>query len=1034
MLTDIIYINLLMTLERGCDNRMRNTSDPIKENSNVMNAQGGEKKVMKKILSVALSTAMAFSMFASVAFGDTAVSPQQQFDALKAKGVFTGYPDGTAGLDKEMTRAEFAKVITKLLGLKEITGVYSYNDKNYNAKNWAAPYIEAVTAAGIMEGKNVEKKIFDFNGKVTIEEMAKVLTIALDLEVPTETNNTATAWAKGYVQAAINAGLLDTSLNFQSNASRQLLVGAAYAIDQAQSIKVESYKVSEAGKVVEFKISDGETVKVTLDKALEANKETEVKFTYKDKTFTEKVTYVVTAAQKVVSATANNLKQVVVTFDGDVDADSAELESNYTIDGFKFKSATLSSDKKTVTLLLPAEQTLTSQKAYKLNVSNVKNSDKSKVFKETVQVTPVDTTLPEVSEVKGLGTKAFKVVFSEPVKASSVNTTSNFRIDGKAISGYVNFTYPSVAVITTDLSVGKHTLTVNGVEDYAGYKLLQKEVEFEVVEDTTAPEVVSAKATNLNKVEIEFNESVKSVSKAYHTSSGKTGTVTVEDNKVTVNFENDNKLSLGENTITLEGVTDYSNNSATRTTKVTPVIDTTRPEVASVTAEVYNNNHVITVEFSKAVESTDVLKTANANFTLKNEKGELVTTRGFTAAGHPVNTPKFVDGTGNKRVQITTIGELAQGKYTLEISGIRDIAAIPNTMLPYSTTVDVSDIAKPKVNDAWYVQESTGNGSLKDLDIYVTFSKEMAVSGNGSAIDPNKYSYQISGGTLLPLPNNTEVTQVNAQQVRISLPAKENGYLAAGQTLNLRIANVADTKDNYIAGNVIDSLPVVAKAERTIGVESAKAVADNKIDVQFNGYLSSVSASDFAITTTSATYGLKLSSVETKDGNTLAHFEISSNDKLAAVPTNANFTSVAAANIQSVSPNGIKVAGSLSKGLTDGIAPKLAENNNFSVVEGAVVNGKKQYVATLTFNEDLNVANNTTGFLARIGGSEATVTKVEAGNTNQVVVTFEAASTTQLAGSYVELYLNSTNATNKFVTDKSGNAADPSNVSVQKQY
>lgn len=1014
---------------------MRNTSDPIKENSNVMNAQGGDKKVMKKILSVALSTAMAFSMFASVAFGDTAVTPQQQFDALKAKGIFNGYPDGTAGLDKEMTRAEFAKVITKLLGLKEITGTLSYTDKNYTAKNWAVPYIEAVTAAGIMEGKNVEKKIFDFNGKVTVAEMATILTRALDLEIPTETNNNAAAWAKGYVQAAINAGLIDANANFSGNASRELLVGAAYSIDEAQSIKVESYTVSEAGKVVEFKISDGETVKVTLDKALEANKETEVKFTYKDKTFTEKVTYVVTAAQKVVSATANNLKQVVVTFDGDVDADSAELESNYTVDGFKFKSATLSSDKKTVTLLLPAEQTFTSQKAYKLNVSNVKNSDKSKVFKETVTVTPVDTTLPEVSEVKGLGTKAFKVVFSEPVKASSVNTTSNFRIDGKAISGYVNFTYPSVAVITTDLSVGKHTLTVNGVEDYAGYKLLQKEVEFEVVEDTTAPEVVSAKATNLNKVEIEFNESVKSVSKAYHTSSGKTGTVTVEDNKVTVDFENDNKLSLGENTITLEGVTDYSNNSATRTSKVTPVIDTTRPEVASVTAEVYNNNHVFTIEFSKAVESTDVAKTANANFTLKNEKGELVTTRGFTAAGHPVNAPKFVDGTGNRRVQITTIGELPQGKYTLEIAGIRDIAAIANTMLPYTTTVDVSDVAKPKVNDAWFVQENTGNGSLKDLDIYVTFSKEMAVSGNGSAIDPNKYNYQINGGSLLPLPNNTEVTQVNAQQVRISLPAKENGYLAATDTLNLRIANVADTKDNYIAGNVV-STPVVAKDSRKIGVESAKAVSDKKIEVQFNGYLSSVSASDFAISATSATYGLKLNSVETKDGNTLAHFEITTGQSLDATASTANFVTIRSVeNIQSVSPNGIKV-GTVNEGLKDGIAPKLAANTTLNVVEGTVqANGKKQYTATLTFNEALNVANNTTGFLARLGGSEATVTAVAAGtNSNEVVVTFEAAGDTQLAGSYVELYLNSTNATNKFVTDKSGNAADASNVSVQRQY
>lgn len=56
---------------------------------------------MKKILSVALSTAMAFSMFASVAFGETAkVTPQQAFDALAAKGILNGYPDGQAHLEK----------------------------------------------------------------------------------------------------------------------------------------------------------------------------------------------------------------------------------------------------------------------------------------------------------------------------------------------------------------------------------------------------------------------------------------------------------------------------------------------------------------------------------------------------------------------------------------------------------------------------------------------------------------------------------------------------------------------------------------------------------------------------------------------------------------------------------------------------------------------------------------------------------------------------------------------------------------------
>ena len=147
-----------------------------------MNVQGGEKKVMKKILSVALSTAMAFSMFASVAFGDAAATtPQQKFDALAAKGILNGYPDGQAHLERDLTRAEFAKIVTKLFDLTEVNNKLSYKDKGYNATNWAVPYIEAVTAANLMQGKDTVKGIFDYNGKVTVEEVAAVLVRALKL-------------------------------------------------------------------------------------------------------------------------------------------------------------------------------------------------------------------------------------------------------------------------------------------------------------------------------------------------------------------------------------------------------------------------------------------------------------------------------------------------------------------------------------------------------------------------------------------------------------------------------------------------------------------------------------------------------------------------------------------------------------------------------------------------------------------------------------------------------------------------------------
>lgn len=216
---------------------MSNTSYHAKDNNNVL-IQGGEKKVMKKILSVALSTAMAFSMFASVAFGDTALTTQQKYDALKTQGIFTGYPDGQAHLERDMTRAEFAKVVAGVAGLEPITGKLSFKDKVYTSKYWAAPSIEAVYAAGLMQGKNTTKKLFFPKDKVTVEEMATVLVRAMKLEIPTETNNTASNWAKGYVQAAINAGVIPNGGNMKANATRAQLVEATYELQQYMATPV----------------------------------------------------------------------------------------------------------------------------------------------------------------------------------------------------------------------------------------------------------------------------------------------------------------------------------------------------------------------------------------------------------------------------------------------------------------------------------------------------------------------------------------------------------------------------------------------------------------------------------------------------------------------------------------------------------------------------------------------------------------------------------------------------------------------------
>ncbi|WJM07878.1 S-layer homology domain-containing protein [Paenibacillus sp. PK1-4R] len=885
---------------------MRNTSDPItKENSNVMNAQGGEKKVMKKILSVALSTAMAFSMFASVAFGDTAVSPQQQFDALKAKGIFNGYPDGTAGLDKDMTRAEFAKVITKLLGLKEITGTLSYTDKNYTAKNWAVPYIEAVTAAGIMEGKNVEKKIFDFNGKVTVSEMATILTRALDLEIPAETNNTAPAWAKGYVQAAINAGLVDANTNFTANASRELLVGAAYAIDEAQSLKVSSYTVTEGGKVVEFKISDGETVKVTLDKALEANKETEVKFTYKEKSFTEKVTYVVEAATKVQSASSVNLKEVDVAFDGKVDKATATDKNNYNVDNNTkgIKSITLLEDGKTARLLLNESSKFVQGTTYKVVVKNVKSSTGTVLPQGEVSFTSADNTLPTVTEVKALGTKVIKVTFSEPVVAP---TSTNFQLDDKAFVGNVTPGANQREVILRDytgsISVGAHKLTTSLVEDFAGLKSLSATTDFTVAADTEGPKVTEISAT-LEKVTVTFDEEIDPASvtnDSFYWKSGdskKTGTVTqVASNVYEVQFSQANRLPGYESTLFVE-VKDYSGNAnAVKEHKINASVDLVRPQVVETTYGVDKTNQ-LTVRFDKAVyAAADVKK-----FTVKKDNDTF-----------PVKSVTPADAS-NKIFYVEFYTPLEQGTYSLKIADIKDTTALSNTLVEYNGTFVATDVNAPSVFKSDY-----NNANHK---VTLNFGREMDLA---SLSTKSNYYIEFKKGTAaaqtIALPVEVTVSPVNnGRSVVLTFPENIDGTAVTfGTTGSVRSITAAGVKSQ--TGQFVSLTPTVLSnvEDNRLAWDTVVQKDAKTFELTFSHVVSGASVGDFTIN------GTYPSSVTVKDNKvTLKTSDEYTGNSVIRLLTNNG--------VQTYAGNKVNNTADVVKETTNAIAPKVTGSTSVAL-------------------------------------------------------------------------------------------------------
>ncbi|OAB37661.1 hypothetical protein PMSD_08880 [Paenibacillus macquariensis subsp. defensor] len=774
---------------------MSNTSYPFQENkNNVMHAQGGEKKVMKKILSVALSTAMAFSMFASVAFGDTAkLSTQEKFDALKVKGIFAGDTDGLAHLERDMTRAEFAKVITKVMGLKEVTGTYSYNDAGYNnPKNWAAPFIEAVSAAGVMQGKDLTKKLFDQKANVTVQELAEVLVKAMKLEIPTKIDNSASEWAKGSVQAAINAGLLSKDLNFQANANRSLLVEAAF------------------------------TAEATLNP----------------------VVPVVTTATKVEKVTATNLKEIDVAFDGTVDKSTAEDKERYSVDSsVTIDSASLQADGKSVRLTTTGN--LQNQKQYKISVRNVKAGDKT-VSVTNYEFTPLDNALPEVVTVKSLGTKAVKVTFSEPVKSAS---SANFKLDGKSFFGNVSQGKRDVILkpyTSTDLSVGAHKVEVSGVEDYNGFKALSKSFDFEVVSDTVAPTIANVTAT-LEKATVTFSEEVdpETVLKGnVYWKSGsdkKTADSVKEISPEVYEFTFKSSPFPGyETPFFVEGVKDYSGNQITATeTKLRAEVDQTRPEVTEVTLK-SNNNKIINVKFSKEVKVEDV-----KYFTLTKSNGDVVALRNV----------KGVNGsTEDKAFELETYDALSDNSYTLKIVGVRDTTKLNNTMLDYSQTVGGKDTDAPKVTSN---SGNTSTRTLyinfnKKLDPTTVGDK------SNYLVTINGKPQQLPSGTEVSPTNEGKAVRIVFPQYIDNDRVGINEPGSTANITHFNVLALKDLSGNVITNIGKDTFVINTEAAKVAEYEAgkdyqAKLTGQGVIKVRFDQPISTVRASDFTTTKGSVT-------------------------------------------------------------------------------------------------------------------------------------------------------------------------------------
>lgn len=178
----------------------------------------------KKILAVALAAAMILGL-ASVAFAasfsDTVGHEREAaIGQLAGIGLLKGYTDGTFRPEGTITRAEFATVIVRALGLEAAADMLEGVPTGYSdvpVDHWATGYINVATSQGIIKG--YPDGTFQPEANVTYAEAITMIIRALGYENEPAVKNG--MWPQAYLtKAAILGVTADVVFNASAPATR----------------------------------------------------------------------------------------------------------------------------------------------------------------------------------------------------------------------------------------------------------------------------------------------------------------------------------------------------------------------------------------------------------------------------------------------------------------------------------------------------------------------------------------------------------------------------------------------------------------------------------------------------------------------------------------------------------------------------------------------------------------------------------------------------------------------------------------------
>ncbi|MFC5471430.1 Ig-like domain-containing protein [Cohnella suwonensis] len=470
------------------------------------------------------------------------LNTEQKYDFLRQKNIFTGFADGSAHLYDSMTREQLAVVLWRLLDLPTSTTALGYRD--VLKTRWSYPQIGAVTRANLMSG--TQANVFAPEMNVTVEQLAAVFIRSYGLKGngSTPVIGKVSQWARGAVSLALDRGLIPQLNDYTMDASRGLLVEAAYTVYNDthiqplrvrsvdalsnQSVRVNLYERGDNINLQRFSLKDvygnsrgiqqaivsqdGLSVVLWTDRQIGSV----THWLYVDgNPYSYSSTPDDTTKPTIVSQ-PNRIaaKTYEITFSEPVDSNTATNSSNYSLnDGLRITSLQLSSDLRRVTFTTSDQA---NGRTYRLTVRNVKDLV-GNVMDRKDDLTFVgngDNSKPKVTEVRiDVTTAIISVKFSEKIDPTQAVQAYHYAFDkglgitqatlGKdGVTVYLRTTQQQDAVV--------YTLTVSGIPDLAGnYMDNSGNWKIGAVANPITPvRVQEIKAINNNTIEATFDRPV----------------------------------------------------------------------------------------------------------------------------------------------------------------------------------------------------------------------------------------------------------------------------------------------------------------------------------------------------------------------------------------------------------------------------------------------------------------------------------------------------------------------------------------------